>query len=136
MTGYASRTEVPVEKSQIEIRRMLQSLGAERLAMMQAPEGDTVIFEVRGCYYRIQAPPLPEGRHTKAALAQLQRSAWRALVLLVKAKKVAIDQRITTLEREFMADTVMPDGSVLIDHHQALVKHNYRDGPPQIVFSR
>lgn len=134
--AYATRTEVPVDRSQAEVRRMLTSLGAERMAMFSAPEGDSVVFEVRETYYRITAPPIAPTL-TKAARAQAERSAWRALVLLIKAKKVAIEGRITTLEREFMADTVMPDGKTLVEHRDAIVSHNYREGgPPRLGFSR
>ena len=62
-------------------------------------------------------------------------AAWRAFVLLVKAKKVAIEQGISTVEREFFADTVMPGGSTLYDHHAELIAHNYRDGVPRLGFS-
>ena len=125
---YASTTTVSPEKSQAEVRQMLKALGAERMAVFSAPEGDSVVFEVRGTYYKITAPP--------AKGVQAERSAWRALVLLVKAKKVAIDQKITTLEREFFADVVLPDGSALIDHREALIRANYREGPPRLGFEK
>jgi len=41
---------------------------------------------------------------------------WRALVLAVKAKLEAIESGISTLEKEFLAFVVMPDGSQLGDH--------------------
>ncbi|WP_290494446.1 hypothetical protein [Hyphomonas sp. UBA4494] len=125
---YAETTKVPVERSQTEVQKLLTALGAQRMAIYHQPEGVTVVFELGETYYRISAPPPHPVRDTQAARAQAERAAWRALVLLVKAKKVAIDQKITTVEREFMADTVMPDGSVLIDHHRAIVAHNYREG--------
>lgn len=125
---YASTTTVNVDKSQADVRAMLKTLGAERMAVFSAPEGDSVVFEVRGTYYKITAPP--------AKGVQAERSAWRALVLLVKAKKVAIDQNITTLEREFFADVVLRDGSSLIEHRDSLISANYREGPPRLGFEK
>ena len=134
---YASKTEVPVSRSQAEVQKMLLELGAERLAIIHMEYGVELVFRIRGTSYRITAPDLPPARDTQAARQQGERSSWRALVLLVKAKKVAIDQNITTIEREFMADTVMPDGSTLIEHHAAIVTHNYKhDGPPLLGFDR
>jgi succinylarginine dihydrolase len=123
---YAQGTEVPPEKSAAEIQAMLKSLGAQRMGIMHSPAETVVVFDVRGAMYRIATPPLTPRPRVKAE--QLEREAWRALVLLVKAKKVAIEQKITTVEKEFMADTVMPDGSTLLDHREAIITHNYREG--------
>lgn len=133
---YAARSDVPVDRSQTEIRKILTELGADRFAFYSQPSGDQIVFEIRDCYYRIAGPPLATEPKTKAQSEQAARSAWRALVLLVKAKKVAIDQGYTTVEREFMADTVMPDGTTLIEHREALVDFNYKQGGlPRLGFT-
>jgi len=123
---YAEGTTVSADTSAAEIQKMLKGLGAERIGMMSSATETIIVFEVRQCMYRISTPPTKT--RPRVTKEQLEREAWRALVLLVKAKKVAIEQNITTVEKEFMADTVMPDGSTLIDHHKAIVTHNYSEG--------
>jgi hypothetical protein len=44
---------------------------------------------------------------------QAIRARWRALFVVVKAKLVAVDSGITTIEREFLADLVLPDGETV-----------------------
>ena len=61
------------------------------------------------------------GRSRKAsqiteAYEQAIKQRWRALVLAVKAKLEAVEIGISTLEKEFMAFVVMPDGRQLGDH--------------------
>ncbi len=51
------------------------------------------------------------------------REAWRALLLLIKANLEAIERKITTPERAFMAFLVLPDGRDLGD----AVLPTYRD---------
>ena len=41
------------------------------------------------------------------------RQRWRALVLIVKAKLEAIEAGISTLEREFLADIIMPNNQTV-----------------------
>jgi len=141
MARYAENTKVSVSQSQAEIKDMLRKLGADRIAVFEDRAENYIVFQLPPSHdrpefaYKLSQPrPDTSGKTAKQA-DQLERSLWRALVLLVKAKKVAIEGGITTVEREFMADTVMPDGSTLIDHYQAVIGHNYQDGPPQIGFS-
>ncbi|MEM6625310.1 MAG: hypothetical protein AAF719_01275 [Pseudomonadota bacterium] len=130
---YAEDTKVPVTKSHNDIHKMLTSIGADRIGIMfGGDEGSIVVFQAGDVMYKFAQPPLAETIRNKE---QAERAAWRALVLLIKAKTVAIQQGISTIEREFMADTVMPDGSTLVEHHKALVSHNYgEDGPPRLSF--
>jgi len=44
------------------------------------------------------------------AYDQVVRVAWRELFLLIKAKLVAVESRRITIQDEFLAYTVMPDG--------------------------
>lgn len=129
---YAQDTSVPAYRSQNEVRELLKSIGADRFAMMEV-EGRVVMrFAVRSVLYQIERPSLPDIKG--ASVDQRERAAWRSLVLLVKAKKVAIEQNITTVEHEFMADTVLPDGSRLIEHRQQIIDHAYDAGPPRLGF--
>ena len=47
---------------------------------------------------------------------QACRSQWRALFLVIKAKLVAVETGITTFEREFMPDLVLPNGATAGQH--------------------
>ena len=49
-----------------------------------------------------------DAAHT--AWEQACRSRWRALYLIVKAKLEAVEAGISTVEREFLYDIVLPDG--------------------------
>jgi hypothetical protein len=49
----------------------------------------------------------------EAAWEQACRQRWRALALVIKAKLEAVAAGITTVEDEFLAHTVLPDGSTV-----------------------
>jgi hypothetical protein len=131
---YAQDTTVSSYKSESEIRKMLKQLGADRFAVAEVEGNIEIRFAVGSVVYQIARPDLPEIKGKSEE--QRERAAWRALVLLVKAKMVAIDQGITTVEREFMADTVLPHGAKLIDHYEELIESNYESGVPQIGFDQ
>lgn len=131
---YAQDTTVNAHQSQGEVRSMLHEVGATRYAVMEHDGQVDIMFEINQTAYRISRPELPEIKGK--SIPQRERAAWRALVLLIKAKKVAIDQGITTVEREFMADTLTRDGSLLIEHREALLAANYgTDGPPRLGYT-
>lgn len=129
---YAQDTKVPVTQSHNEIHKMLTAVGADQIGIMFSNgDGSIIVFRINDVMYRFSQPALDERIKNKE---QAERAAWRAMVLLVKAKKVAIEQGISTVEREFMADTVMPDGKTLEHHHRQIIHHNYQSGPPQLGF--
>lgn len=59
--------------------------------------------------------PMPTEREagTKAKLDAAVRQRWRALVLVLKAKLEAVASGISTLETEFLAGIVLPNGMTL-----------------------
>lgn len=66
--------------------------------------------QARGYWY---TPGRGQRRTEEAAHAsweQACRSRWRALYLIVKAKMEVVDAGISTIEREFLYDIVLPDG--------------------------
>jgi len=122
-TRFAATTSVSVDRSRAEIERLLVRYGAT--AFQYGWEGglSAISFKLADRYVRIMLP-MPdraEFRRTEtgkrrtdpaadSAYDQAVRQRWRALVLIIKAKLEAITAGITTLEREFLADVVLPSG--------------------------
>jgi hypothetical protein len=51
----------------------------------------------------------------EAALAQLERSRWRGLALVVRAKLEAVAMGVRTWDEEWIAAVVMPDGRTVAE---------------------
>jgi len=92
MGYYANSTNVSPEKTQNDIRDTLRRYGANKFGIMEEDNQAHVMFE----YNKL--------------LIQL------TILLAIKAKLEAIECGISTLEKEFMAFVVMPDGRSLGDH--------------------
>lgn len=129
MGSYASNTSVTPEKSQEEIKRTLRKYGADRFGVMEERTRAHVMFEYSGLLIQlsIDLPNRDEfavtesGRDRSSASIETShnqaiRQRWRALLLAIKAKLEAIECGISTIEQEFMAFVVMPDGRSLGDH--------------------
>lgn len=123
--SYAQGTSVPVERSISELRSIVEKHGADGFlfAEEQSPPRAMVAFRIEGVHVRLLLPlPLPGDVSSTAsgrprsqgavaqALADERRRRWRALVLVTKAKLEAAANGISTLEREFLADLVLPNG--------------------------
>ena len=132
MTTYASKTQVPVEKSRAEIERILVRYGAEQFVYGWDRVGAVIAFLVtteagQKRQVRFQLP-LPDrtdrafthhsyGRRTETEAEkrweQACRQRWRALALVVKAKLEAVESGIATFEDEFLAYTMLPGGETV-----------------------
>lgn len=141
MTTYAAETSVSIERSKGEIERILDRYGAT--AFMYGWDRDAnaamIAFEVEGRRIRIVVPmpqreqfaSTPTGRKraakdTDAAWDQGKRQRWRAMVLIVKAKLEAVEAGISTIEAEFLAHTVLPDGQTVGDWLAPQIEYVYR----------
>lgn len=126
---YAEDTEVPVSRFQAEVRDMLRSMGAGRIAIMDEPgQPGALMFEQGGRAYRLTVPVSQE--IAAKTRAQDERRAWRLLVLLVKAKFQAVKEGLSSVEREFFADTVMPSGRLLVDEARESIAAAMADRGP------
>jgi hypothetical protein len=119
---YAAKTDVPVSKSRDEIERTLVRFGATAFAYMSNTDGQVAIsFEVKGfrVLMRMQLPDRKQFRlnsygnvRSESVIEkdweQACRQRWRSLANGVKAKLALIDDGISTVEREFLADIVVP----------------------------
>jgi hypothetical protein len=62
------------------------------------------------------------------ALAAESRRRWRSLVLVIKAKLTAVEDGISTIEREFLADVLLADGTTLGEWAAPQLAHVYEVG--------
>lgn len=134
MNRFASNTSVPVERSQAELQRLVRQHGASTVATMQTETGAVVAFQVGAYRVRLELDVpttkrfLDSAKHDKAPrgwlswdekrrlqwareqVEQVERQRWRALLLVTKAKFELIAEGASSIEREFMADLLLPNG--------------------------
>ena len=122
---YAQNTEVAWETTRLEIERTLGRYRCTKFGYMTAERSALIAFVYRKTPYRLELPmPDPKSkeivykpngtqRTDQQRLKEYQqevRRRWRVLLLLVKAKLEAVEIGNTTMEREFLADLVLPGG--------------------------
>ena len=98
---YANRTRVPTEKTRLEIEQLVKKFGAKGFASGWHEGTARVQFFAHGRHVRFTV--------TTASDTREGREKWRALLLLVKAKLVAVDAKIATFEEAFVGDVVLPE---------------------------
>ncbi len=129
MSRYARDTTVSAEKSRAEIEHTLVRYGADQFFYGWEQEQAVIGFRLCNRMIRFFLPmPNPndkefwrtparrEWRSDDAAHREWEkatRQRWRALLLVIKAKLEAVESNITTIEQEFMAHIVLPDGQTV-----------------------
>ena len=123
---YAAQIRVPISKSKTDIEELQAKHGAMGFAYATEGNRSLVAFNMSG--RRVQTiPVMPSiddyartprnARRTaaaqQAAWEQAGRQRWRALLLIIRAKLEAVESGITTLESEFLANIVLPDGGTV-----------------------
>jgi environmental stress-induced protein Ves len=113
MTTYASKTQVSVARSKVEIQETLERFGADGVIVSTYRGQPVVMFELNGRPYKMTI-------HVPSASieTQAQRVKWRALSLLIKAKVVAVtgDEPLLQPEAEFVGYAMLPDHSTVGEH--------------------
>lgn len=107
--SYAEKTIVSVDKSRLEIERILTRYKADQFATAIDNDAHRAMVRFR-CEKRIIRfeMDLPTQE-------QKLRTRWRALCLTIKAKLESVASGIETFEEAFLAHVVMPDGSTFGD---------------------
>ena len=132
--SYAAGTRVTEERTKSEIERMLARYGCNQFQSGWDTETQFAHIGFRHGTTMVMLGvkmPLPEefrtfttahGYERTRTAEQVEtfywnerRRRWRALLLVVKAKLEAVESGISTLEREFLADVVLPTGGTLGD---------------------
>jgi hypothetical protein len=151
MAKYAAETDVPIERSQAEIKGIIMRYGATRYATLDDPNCAMILFEIENRRIRFTLP-LPDksaeefthknhnsGKRVPRSQEdayrfweQACRQRWRALCLIIKAKLEAVETGITTIEREFLNNIMLPDGQTVGDFILPQIEASYSTGkmPP------
>ena len=125
MTGYATNTSVPVERSRAEVERVLAKYGVTHFGTMTRPDGGVVYFEYKGRQIQLSVPMPPRtdpqftnrprsswGKVADSTRDQRwdaeYRRRWRVLVITVKAMLEAVDSKLLTFDQAFLAHIVIP----------------------------
>jgi hypothetical protein len=148
VSQYASSTQVSSEKSRAEIERTLRKYGATAFGYATQGRIAAIQFEIAGrrILFKLTLPDpnsrgfthSSRGPRTKALSAtaweQACRQRWRALALVIKAKLEAVESGITTVEAEFLAHTIMPNGQTVGEWALPQVARLYETGqmPPML----
>lgn len=121
--GYASGTNVSVDKSEAEIKTLLRKHGATKFATKWEGTHSEVVFvcQNRLIQFRIPMPSQSEVERTPTGrkrnkknvvelkLVEEERRRWRALVLCIKAKLEAVAEKIETFDEAFLSHIVTDD---------------------------
>jgi hypothetical protein len=131
MAQYAQKTTVTKNATLAELEVLLGKHGATTFVAGTDKGIATIAFEVRGLRVLMRIPlpdpneerfthtPTGRQRHRDTIHADYQaaiRATWRALLLFVKAKLVAIDQGLSTIEQEFLPYILLPGGQTFGDN--------------------
>lgn len=121
---FAARTKVPVSQSRHEIEQTLRRYGADAFGYGQDGNRAVVTFRLAGRMMRVVID-LPED-------PQHERSRWRSLGLVIKAKCEAIDAGIESVEQAWMPYVLLPDGTTVGEHLVPQITTAYETGdmPP------
>lgn len=119
---YAEDTKVPTAQSRAQIETMLRKAGANRIVTMDEALEAVVAFMLAGRLIRLRIE-IPGD-----ASDQRRRAIWRAIGLVVKAKIEAVAQGITTVEQEWLAHVVLPNGRTVGDWVEPQLQVAYDEG--------
>lgn len=144
---YAEGTTVSVEKSRSEIETLLKRHKAT--AFFSATDEERglsqVGFKLGGRLFRIEvrspkAADVPkstryldtaaEAKRKRLWIEAEERRRWRAQLLLIKAKLEMVATGQTTVDREFLADMVLPDNTTVGSTAIPALAEMYRTGAP------
>lgn len=148
--AYAEKTNVTVAKSKADIEELIQKAGAGQFVSGYKDNMAVIGFSLDDRQIRFILPLpdkqdekfwyTPERRNKRseqqayAAWEQSCRSKWRSLYLIIKAKLEAVESGISTIEREFFYDIVLPDGKTVGEWFAPQLDQAYQTGnmPPML----
>lgn len=116
---YAETTSVPVDRSQSEVRAILDAQGCTKFGLMDDGPRTAIqaVLTKDGASVTLRfvlADPDKTDKEWRFAvpekIQQERRRRWRCLVVMLKAKFAAVESGIVTFQDEFLAHLVLPGG--------------------------
>lgn len=148
--AYAESTSVSVEKSRAEIERLLMKHKCTKFlaGVDHDAHRATVQFQAhnRIIKFEIVLPNPADKKYRldrngwqrsasgiEKVVAQEERTRWRALLLVIKAKLEAVESGIATFEDEFLAHVLLPNQQTVAQYIGPTVAQIYETGrmPPE-----
>lgn len=128
---FAEKTRVPVAQTRAEIEKLLERGKAKQYGT--AVDYDLGIARVQ---FKLQdrvvrfTINLPDRKKVGDGVRfeRAERQQWRALLLVIKAKLEAVENRIEHFEEAFMAQIVMPDDQTISHHLRPQIADAYKTG--------
>jgi hypothetical protein len=146
MRRFAKNTSVSASKSVEEIKRAIRRFGCDEFGHIEKKDSATIMFKIADKMTVRMAIKMPNrsdfalsetGRQRAESVQcnawdQEYRRRWRSLAAVVKAKLVAVDDGVATIEQEFMpyivigrkgetiGDLVLPQLSEITDGSKLL----------------
>ena len=148
MTPYAKGTKVPISRTRNEIEAMLAKHGADAFGYATKGNRAAITFEMSARRISMEIPlPEPEDfrymrngherseREMRTAWDQACRERWRSILLAIKAKLDAVASGITTIDNEFMAHIMLPEGVTVGEWLQPQIDESYRTKAMPLLLS-
>jgi len=129
--AYAENTKVTVERSKAAIEKLLFKYGATNYLYGMESGKALIMFIMDGRHIKMVLDlPVREDDNVSGVKAynQMHKQKWRALYIVLKAKLIAIEEKIATLEDEFLPYTVLPDGRTVSEFINPQIDQAYLDG--------
>ena len=136
MSTFAKGTEVPAERTRVQLEKMLRVAGATSVVVGWQVLAVEIGFEAKGRRLRftLTIPTRKDRKITHDArgwvrsqtqqtrvLDAEERRLWRALLLVIRAKLEAVESGIETFDQAFLANIVVPgpDGVTTVGEYVA-----------------
>lgn len=127
---YAEDTKTPTSRSRAEIEGLLRDVGATKLISGWDSDRGLEIIQcfIDGRMLRFEVAQPTEVEADPLTVAQEERRRWRVQVMLVKAKIDAIRSGDSTIDQEFLANVVLPDGKSMLAWATPQLEAAYESG--------
>ena len=114
---FALETSVPVVRTKAELEKLVrEKYGATAYGVMEDREAAHVVFSLEDRNIRFSLPlPQREPRETERHHEQAMRSAWRALMLLIKGTLEGVARGVVKFETAFLPYFVTPNGDTVAE---------------------
>lgn len=147
--AFAEGTNVDDVRTRMEIERLLSRYGADEFGYITRVGEALIGFRIKNIRVEMRVPlPLAADPKFKRTPKRRQmrndqqaweawqmevRRRWRCLLMVIKAKLVAVEDGVTTFETEFMPYMVCGDGQTIGMKLLPLIQKSRESGGPLLL---